>query len=65
MPAGMIGYRWAVSEQAEGSALRAEGWDIAAARLNANRTKVIALADQLVQRGRIDAAEFRRLMDYQ
>jgi hypothetical protein len=55
----------AVSEQEEGPALRAEAWEIAATRLNANRTKVIALVDRLVQRGGVDAHEFRRLMDHQ
>jgi hypothetical protein len=54
-----------VSEQAEGRALRAQGWDIAAERLKANRTKMIVLVDQLVQCGRVDAFEFRRLMDHQ
>jgi hypothetical protein len=52
-----------VSEQEEGPALRAQAWDVAAAILKANRTKLTALVDQLVKRGRLEASDFLSLMD--
>ena len=52
-----------VSEQEEGPALRAQGWDVAAATLEANRTKVTALADLLAEHGWVKASDFLSLMN--
>jgi hypothetical protein len=52
-----------ISEQAEGPALRARAGEIAAAKLEANRTKVNDVVNQLVQRGRLEASEFRELIE--
>lgn len=52
-----------VSEQAEDRALRVQGWNIAAVTLEAHRTKVNRLADQLVERGRVEASDFLNLIN--
>lgn len=43
-------------------AVRCRGYKIAEAILEANRKKTLALADQLVERGRIDACDVLRLI---
>ena len=52
-----------ISEEEHGPALRAEGYNIATARLEANRTQVIKLAERLAVDGRVDASEFLQLMN--
>jgi ATP-dependent Zn protease len=51
-----------VSEEARGPALRYEAYSFARDRLEAHRGKVVTLAELLVQRGRIEAAEVRLLL---
>ena len=46
-----------ISEQEDGPALRAQAWDLATETLTTQRAKVIAVADQLVQRGRVEASD--------
>jgi hypothetical protein len=46
-------------------ALRAQGYEIAEAILEANRPTVLALADQLAQRGRIDSSELLSILNGQ
>ena len=53
----------AIEEGAEAEALRSKGADCARARLQAFKPKVVQLAEGLVQSGRVDAAEFLRLME--
>jgi hypothetical protein len=52
-----------ISEEEHGPALRAEAYGIATSRLEANRAKVIELAERLVIDGRVDASEFLQLMN--
>ncbi|MGJ4888842.1 hypothetical protein ACQR1Y_11640 [Bradyrhizobium sp. HKCCYLRH3099] len=52
-----------ISEENEGPALRAQGWDIASARPEANRTKVTRVADRLIEHGRMEAPDFLSLMN--
>jgi hypothetical protein len=52
-----------ISEEEHGPALRAEAYSIATARLEANKAKVIELAERLVIDGRVDASEFLQLMN--
>jgi hypothetical protein len=52
-----------ISEEERGPALRAEAFGIATARLEANKTRVIELAERLVINGRVDASEFLQFMN--
>jgi hypothetical protein len=52
-----------ISEEEHGPALRAEGYSIATAQLEANKTQVFKLVERLVEVGRVDAAEFLQLMN--
>jgi hypothetical protein len=49
-------------ENGDGLALREQGHDCACARLETHRNKVIALAEQLVERGRVSASELPELL---
>jgi len=49
-------------EEERGPALREEARDFALARLEAHRSKVVALAELLVEHGRIEAAEVMLLL---
>jgi hypothetical protein len=51
-----------VSEEERGPALREEGYNCACALLEAHKSKVIAVAERLVEKGSVDASEFLRLM---
>jgi hypothetical protein len=51
------------SEEEHGPALRAEGYNIATARLEANKMQVIKLAERLVAAGRVDASDFLQLIN--
>ncbi|MCK1567487.1 hypothetical protein IVB08_26610 [Bradyrhizobium sp. 173] len=51
------------TEESGAPALRAQGYDIAAATLESNRAKVMALAECLVEYGRVEASDFLMLMD--
>jgi hypothetical protein len=51
-----------VSEEVQGPALREEGYNFARARLEAHRSKVVTLAELLVEHGRIEASEVMLLM---
>jgi ATP-dependent Zn protease len=51
-----------ISEE-QGPALRDQGYDSAKRCLETYRSKVITLADRLVERGSVDTSEFARLMD--
>ena len=46
-----------ISEEGQGPTLRAEAYNFARARLEAHRSKVITLAELLVEHGRIEAEE--------
>jgi hypothetical protein len=52
-----------VSEEEHGPALRDEGYNCARAYLETHKSKVVKLADWLVERGSVDAAAFLRLMN--
>lgn len=52
-----------VTEENGGAAIRAQGYDIAAAKLGVNRAKVLALIEQLVEHGRVEPAAFLILMN--
>ena len=51
-----------ISEEEQGPALREEGYNFARARLEAHRSKVVMLAELLVEHGRIEAEEVMFLM---
>lgn len=51
------------TEEDDGPALRAGGYAIAAAALENNRVKVMALVERLVEHGRVEAPDFLMLMD--
>jgi hypothetical protein len=51
-----------ISEDGAGKALRDEGYACARARLEAHKSKVIRLAERLVECGSVDASEFLQLM---
>jgi hypothetical protein len=50
-------------KQAPDQIRRAEAFGIATARLEANKTRVIELAERLVINGRVDASEFLQFMN--
>jgi hypothetical protein len=52
-----------ITEDNGGPALRDQGYSIATTTLEANKTRVLELAERLVEVGRVDAAEFLRLMN--
>jgi ATP-dependent Zn protease len=52
-----------VSEEEHGPALRDDGYNCARAYLETHKSKVVKLAERLVERGSVDAAEFLRLMN--
>jgi ATP-dependent Zn protease len=54
--------RHRVSEEEQGPTLRDEGYSFARTRLERHREKVIALAELLVEHGRIEASEVMLLM---
>ncbi len=51
-----------VSEEEQGPALRDEGYNFARTRLETHRSKVITLAELLIEHGRIEASEVMLLM---
>lgn len=51
-----------ISEEDQGSALRDEGYDLAKTLLENHKSKVIKLANRLVECGNVEASEFLRLM---
>jgi ATP-dependent Zn protease len=51
-----------ISEKEQGPALREAAYKFARARLEAHRTKVVTLAQLLIEHGRIEAAEVMLLM---
>jgi ATP-dependent Zn protease len=54
-----------ISEADHGPTLRAEGYEIATGILEANRSRVNALVERLVERGRIEGLDFLSLMNGQ
>ena len=53
---------YGISEEEQGPMLREEAYSSARVRLEAHRSKVITLAELLVEHGRIEAAEVMLLM---
>jgi hypothetical protein len=51
-----------ISEEEQGRALRDEAYDFARVRLETHRSKVVVLAELLVEHGRVEALEVSRLM---
>jgi hypothetical protein len=51
-----------VSEEEQGPALRDEGYNYACTLLECHKINVIAVAERLVETGRVDASEFLSLM---
>lgn len=51
-----------ISEEKQGPALRDKGYNFAKARLEIHKSRVIRLAERLVECGHVDAFEFLRLM---
>lgn len=52
-----------ISEQERGPALRAEGYRCARSHLEKHRSKVVKLAEQIVECGQVDAIAFLQLME--
>ena len=53
------------TEETGALVLRAQGYEIAEAILETNRATVLALADQLVERGRIEASDLLSILNGQ
>ena len=51
------------TEESDALAVRAQGYEIAEAIMEANHTRVSALADRLVKHGRIEASDVLNLMN--